>query len=332
MFREGLVADGDLSVSEAQYLTKVAARQQTTFEYTFDVYRTTKGQEGEDVRCVVRLETWHYKPGNDREFNKQREQGKERSLGRDSELAEKYGYYEIQGLGVTDYHTQQFTAPAGLFRNVNKDLGEKPAGVPALTVRVICVSPTQYVGMARRDLYARLDNTEGTDKLGFALNFFKAAFGLWLLLALVIGLSVVLSSHLSGVITLLVTATLFLCGLSLPFIESVATGKNDGGGPAESSLRMFRNEITGTRLDQSDATTDRAAYFADESFRWTIRRILKVFPDVNPLLLMSDYVAAGFAVSWEQMALSLLYLVGYLLPWFGLGYYAIRWREIAAAT
>jgi hypothetical protein len=33
------------------------------------------------------------------------------------ELAEKYGYYEIPGQEVTDYLTQSFLVPAGLFRN-----------------------------------------------------------------------------------------------------------------------------------------------------------------------------------------------------------------------
>src|SRR5205823_3394646 len=156
----------------------------------------------------------------------------------------------------------------------------------------------------------------------------KAAFGLWLLIALVIGLSVVLSSYLSGVITLLVTGTLFGCGLMLPFVESVATGKNEGGGPAESTLRMARREITGVRLEESQSTADRLVYYSDDVFRWGVRRIRNLFPDVSPLML-SDYVGEGFAVSWTQMTLSLLLVVGYLLPWFVLGYFAIRWREIA---
>src|SRR5262249_5936476 len=112
----------------------LASRPQVTFEYTFDVYRTTKGQEGEDVRCVVRLETRNYKEGNDLKFNQEREQGGGRDPARDSELAEKYGYYEIQGLGVTDYHTQDFTVPAGLFRNAAKEPDDKKSDVAQLTV------------------------------------------------------------------------------------------------------------------------------------------------------------------------------------------------------
>jgi hypothetical protein len=311
------------------------------FEYTFDVYRTTKGQEGEDVRCVIRLETWRYDPEQHKKYLEER--GSDLGMQKADALAEKYGYFEIQNQGVTDYHTQRFEVPAGLFKNaVGSDPKRTKGDAPAVTLKVTCASPSQYVGMARHDLYARLDRTEGTDYAGFSLNFFKAAFGLWLLMALVIGLSVVMSSYLSGVITLLATATLFGCGGVLPFIEKVAMGKNEGGGPAESMLRLARRELSGAKLEDSSSTTERFVSASDEGYRRGLRLILKVFPDVNPLL-MRNHVGEGFSISWEQMAMTLLPgatpdgaatfgVLGYLLPWFVLGYYAIRWREIAGAT
>jgi ABC-type transport system involved in multi-copper enzyme maturation permease subunit len=312
----------------------LAGRDGVPFEYTFDVYRTTKGQEGgADITCNVRLFSWRFRPGDDARFRKER--GLVPDPKRDSELAEKYGYYETS-VPVTDFTTQDFEAPAGLFKNVNGSDPERTRGSsPDLTVRVTCGQYNdQYVGMARYDLYARLDGAKGIDRVGFSLNFFKAAFGLWLLMALVIGLSVVLSSYLSGVITLLAVMTLFCCGLGLPFIQSVALGKNEGGsGPAESVLRIFRREISGARLEDSASTTDRLVYYSDDTFRWVVRRILLVFPDVNRLFL-SDHVKEGFAVSSQQMfgGDGLLMVFGYLLPWFMLGFYVIRWREIAAPT
>ena len=96
---------------------------------------------------------------------------------------------------VTDYHTQSFKMPAGLFRNALKDdpdhrakLNERKLNPPPLSVRVTCDKQTltQYIGMAKYDLFLRLDRTEAS-ALWFSINFLKAAFGLWLL----IGLSVV---------------------------------------------------------------------------------------------------------------------------------------------
>jgi ABC-type transport system involved in multi-copper enzyme maturation permease subunit len=316
---------------------RLAGRDSVRFEYTFDVYRTSKGQEGgADVTCNVRLFSWRFRPGDDVNFRKERGLSPNPKL--DDELAEKYGYYE-KTVPVTDFHTQAFEVPAGLFKNVNGSDPERTrsstSASPDLTVRVTCGPYNeQYVGMARHDLYARLDDAKGVDQLGFSLNFFKAAFGLWLLLALVIGLSVVLSSYLSGVISLLAVMTLFCCGLGLPFIQSVALGKNEGGsGPAESMLRIFRREISGATLADSASTTDKIVGIGDDTFRWVVRRVLLIFPDVNRLFL-ADNVKEGFAVSSEQMfgGDGLLMVVGYLLPWFMLGYYVIRWREIAAPT
>ena len=70
--------------------------------------------------------------------------------------------------------------------------------------------------MAKRDLYFRLDNVDPNSPLNtlwFAWNFFKGAFGLWLRLCLVIGLSITFSTYLSGVISFLLMAFLYLGGL-----------------------------------------------------------------------------------------------------------------------
>src|SRR5262249_22592743 len=154
-------------------------------------YRTTKGKEGADVSCTFRFYTWRFRRGNDEAFRKRRgPAGADKA--EDDKLAEELGYYEINSLPVTDYHTQNFTMPGGLFRNATaadpewarelEQTGE--ARPPALRMRVTCDSATQYVGMARYDLYVRLDDASGSEKWLFSLNFFKASFGLWLRLAL----------------------------------------------------------------------------------------------------------------------------------------------------
>jgi ABC-type transport system involved in multi-copper enzyme maturation permease subunit len=317
----------------------LGARDKVRGEYTFDIYRTTTGIEGQDVTCKFRFKTWRYREGNDKIFVSELGASKADPI-KHGDLAEKLGYYEITGLPVTDYHTQTFDVPAGLFRNALESDPERLAEIRAraqetgkappalLEVRVTCESLTQYVGMNKNDLYFRLDEEGGWEKLQFSLNYFKAAFGLWLRLALLIGVAVVASTYLSGVITLLLTLLLYIGGVCKDSIREVALGINQGGGPVEAMVRISRRELTGPSMRESEATTEQLVSAFDEGFRGMMRVVLHAIPDVDRFDL-TKYVAEGFDVSIEQMVLSFLLLAAYLLPWALIGYYLMKSREVA---
>jgi hypothetical protein len=313
----------------------LGARKLVTCEHTFDIYRTTKGEEGKDVSCSFKFYTWRFRRGNDEAFRKERAAAGS-SPERDSDLAEKLGYYEINSLPVTDYHTQQFTLPGGLFRNATGADSEREEELraqnqprpAALIVRVTCDSPTQYVGMAKHDLYIRVDDSSRSETALFAMNFFKASFGLWLRLALIIGLAVILSTYLSGVISLLVTLLLFLGGLCKDFIQDVALGINVGGGPLEAMVRISRREMISPNPLDAGTAGDFIVSRSDAGFRFLVGRILNVIPDVDRYNL-TTYVAEGFNISTEQMVMSLIWLIAYLLPWMVLAYFLLKWREVA---
>ena len=206
------------------------------------------------------------------------------------------------------------------------------AGQPIvpLRVRVRCEDRTQYVGMAKYDLYLRADDhTTGADKLWFSWNFFKGAVGLWCWLCLVIGLAVALSTYLSGVISFLCAGFLFLAGFFQDFIQKLAMGMTVGGGPMESMLRLLRGTNLVVPLEDTAAT--RVALGSDNVSRLVLRCFLYVLPDVDRFAL-SDYVAEGFSISVVQLFFNLLLLIGYLLPWAVLAYYLMRSREIAGPT
>ncbi|MGH7222844.1 MAG: ABC transporter permease, partial [Gemmataceae bacterium] len=165
------------------------------------------------------------------------------------ELAEAYGYYEVPAKDVTDYHTLYMDVPAGLFRNA---LRTAPGAAPLVQTRVSVTrqSATQYVGMAKYDLYWRLDDPyRGSEKAAFALNFYKGAFGLWLRLCLVIGLAVALSTYLSGVISMLVAGILYLLGGATAYIQSIGQGTAPGGGPMEALVRLANRQVALVPLD-----------------------------------------------------------------------------------
>jgi ABC-type transport system involved in multi-copper enzyme maturation permease subunit len=249
----------------------------------------------------------------------------------EDELAEEYGYYVVPAKDITDYHTLYIDVPAGLFRNALQ--GRAGAGArPLLQVRVSVTqqSATQYVGMAKYDLYWRLDDPKsGHEKAAFTLNFYKGAFGLWLRLCLVIGLAVALSTYLSGVISMLVAGMLYLGGGALDYIQSIAQGTAPGGGPMEALVRLANRQVALIPLEDSTAAT--LATSTDVVFRWFIRRVLDLIPDVDRYDLTS-YVGEGFNIPWTQLVLDCGALSLYLLPWFVAAYYLLKWREIAGPT
>jgi hypothetical protein len=310
-------------------------------EFSFDIYRTTKGYENRGVSCAFAFQTWKFNRGQEQEYRKRRneelqrpDRGSERQI--DNKLTEEFGYYEVPGKTVVDYHTQWIDLPAGLFRNaVPKNSAEQKElearGVPPVQVLVKCNSSTQYVGMARYDLFLRQDEAEGGyDHLWFAINFCKGAAGLWFRLCLIIGIAVALSTYFTGVISLLIALLLYLGGLSRGFIESVGAGTNVGGGPLESVYRLATRQTMAAPLEASAGVVGGVKQ-GDIAFRWLIRRVLDIIPDVDRFDF-SLFVSEGFNISWEQLLINFLLLAGYLLPWGILAYYLSKWREVASAN
>lgn len=254
----------------------------------------------------------------------------------DDELADEYGYYVVPAKDITDYHTLYIDVPAGLFRNAlrkpQQTAGALRSDAPPLQARVSVTnqSATQYVGMAKYDLYWRLDDpSRGSETAAFALNFYKGTFGLWLRLCLVIGLATALSTYLSGVISMLVAGMLYLGGGAIGYIQSIGLGNAPGGGPMEALVRLANRQVALIPLDEGAGRT--IAECSDDVFRWLIRRVLDLIPDVDRYDLTS-YVGEGFNISFTQLLLDFGALSLYMLPWVVLGYYLIKWREIAAPT
>jgi hypothetical protein len=306
---------------------RVTRRDYVRCEFTFDIFHTTKGIEDRGVACSFTFKSGNY---DQRATNSYLEDLKREGKRQPDTtvLAEKYGFFEVPALNVRNHHTQKIDVPAALFRNA---LDSKGKG-PALRVEVRCADKTQpqYVGMAKYDLYLRLDDPEGgSENLAFAWNFFKGATGLWFRICLVIGLAVVLSTYLTGVISMLVTLLLYLGGLCEEFIRSVATKTNIGGGPLESLYRVATRQNMNAPLDKTGMV--RVAEQTDNAFRWGAEKVLSLIPDVDRFDLTSR-VSEGFSITGSELFVSFVLLLKYLLPWFVLGYYLLKWREVAAST
>src|SRR5262249_55158533 len=108
-----------------------ASERPVLFEFTFDIFRLNKGEEGKGIFCTfVFGDGWLTVADMDRlvnqargELEKLRNEVLARSLSKEeqereleriaSTIAAKYGVYEAPAEQVTDYHTQAPAAPAG---------------------------------------------------------------------------------------------------------------------------------------------------------------------------------------------------------------------------
>ncbi len=329
-------------------------------EFTFDIFRMTKGVENRGVDLTIRVTTRNAaqvpppdaKDGSWRWVNEQRGQEyaqaardavrKLRNLGPNddvnpesvfryaqpdskewealNELTEKFGFFEIAGKEIFDYHPESVNLPVGLFKNAQQPGGNPD--LPALSVFVKCQTGGQMLGVAEGDLYL----LEGQRR--FVENYFKTSFGLWCRLCILVGIAIVLSTYLAGVITLLGTVVDYACGFSSEHIADTASGHSFAGGPFKAMNSLLKAEQPTAQAD-AGSTVDFLTRLGDGLFSWVLRRVVNLIPDIDSYS-WTKYLAEGFSVPLECMAMNLLTTVGYLLPWFVLSFYLIRSREIAA--
>jgi hypothetical protein len=311
-------------------------------EFSFDIFRTHKGEEGKGIFCRFRFVSWRAKWDKERmelradeaerlkHFQEEPAQKEMTQAQLRDAIAEKFGIYEIRAEEVTDYHTQNIHLPAGLFKNIFSQeggqervtSGDEPEPLLQVVVNVTPASQAQLVGVAKQDLYL-LDREKG-----FAVNYFKAAVGLWCRLVILTAMAVACSAYLSGIISWICAMFLFILGLFKTYLLSMALGFNEGGGPMEAMIKLSQHKPVGATVDQAPVTV-----WFDHGFRFFIGGVMKLLPDVNRFDL-SRFVANGFDISWGSVVIldNLLRTVGYALPWLVLAYYLIKNREVANPT
>ena len=239
-------------------------------------------------------------------------------------LAEEFGFYEISGKEVFDYQVMGVEVPAGLFRNALKTAPPKDAAgnaLPRLSVFVKCESDGQLLGAAEPDLYLL------RNQMPYEYNFLKATFGLWCRLCIVIGLATAISTYLSGVLTLLATAFVYILGFFTEHLNELATNRSAGGGPFQSMSQLMKAEQSTTPL--SDSASTKALLAGDKGWAWIVRRVQNMIPDVESFS-WGNFVSEGFNVNTEYLVVNFLVMAGYLLPWAVLAYYLMKSREVAA--
>ncbi|MSU77339.1 MAG: ABC transporter permease [Gemmataceae bacterium] len=243
-----------------------------------------------------------------------------------------YRIHQETGIEVIDYHTQQVLVPPSAFKafliDHDKRVTQGENALPMLRVFVSVdkTQQSQMLGVAQADFYMV------PHVMPFWQNFLKGTIGMWCTHMLVLAIALAMSTYFSSVISFIATIFLYLCGMSLDYMREIAEGRLDGGGPAESAIRITKGLPVAARFDEA-TPMNTVIKTLDQLFSWWIGRIISMFPDVGRHDLHL-YVANGFDIGWIDVLLvdNLLPLGGYLLPWAVLAYYLMKMRETANPT
>jgi ABC-type transport system involved in multi-copper enzyme maturation permease subunit len=301
-------AAGDLAAADRLYNESARLHAPNlTFESTFIIYRTTKGLSsvGEAVLATFDI----INPNRDPDAQAMIEPDDPSAKLRDRERVRPQ---QRLTLPILEYYTNDFEVPAGLLVGSGGNL----------IVEVMCVTPSQYLGVSESDLY--IVQSRG----GFTENFAKALFGIWLQALVITCVAVCVSSFLKWRVALLATVGFFLAGylgfgvLTLFFEQNYL-----GGGPFESLVRLLthQNQISDLAATPGVLT----AKSLDAVFTPILATMAFVIPNF-PALSTADLVAEGYAIGWDQLLLNTGLALAYALPFSILAYFIFNKREVAA--
>ena len=193
-----------------------------------------------------------------------------------------------------------------------------------LTIEARCVTANQYLGMAESDLYVL------AGKGGFELNFIKGLFGIWLQVLVLTSVGLFAGTFLSWPVAILVTMFFFLAGeVAFTYLAQFAMDALDQKmiGPFESLIRLINHQNMMNVLAPTPAVV--VAKTADAIVMPVMSRLVFLIPNFGALDV-TNTVADGFAVSWEQIRDLTLMGLGYALPFSVAGFFILRNREVAA--
>ena len=196
-----------------------------------------------------------------------------------------------------------------------------------LEVVLQCLSPSQYLGVAKDDVYLK------TADNWFVWNFCKGYAGIWLQMVLVIGFGVMFSTFLSGPVAMLATGFAIVMGFFTDTISSLFTAVLThnfklvpGGGPIESIIGVVRQSPITIELEPS--TTTDVIHFFDKVIMLMEKAVVSVLPNF-PYFTNVQSVADGFDVSWDRLMEQATTGFGFVLALFIAGHIFLRMRELA---
>ena len=193
-----------------------------------------------------------------------------------------------------------------------------------LRIEARCVTANQYLGMAEGDLYIL------AGKGGFEVNFIKGLFGIWLQVLVLTSVGLFAGTFLSWPVAILVTLFFFIAGeVAFTYLAQFSMHALDltVSGPFESLIRLVNHQNMMNALAPTPSVV--VAKTADAIVMPVMSRLVYLIPNFGALDV-TNTVADGFAVTWEQIRDLTLMGLGYALPFSIAGFFILRNREVAA--
>lgn len=184
-----------------------------------------------------------------------------------------------------------------------------------------CSEKAQYYGMAQADLYVR------GHEASFTVNFIKAYLGIWLQMLMITSFGVMFSTFLSGAVACFATFVVYNVSLFRVFVINVAIGKEEGGGPLESMVRLVTQKNISIDLEIG-VWPERIIKFLDAvlmGFMWLLANVLPDFRSLNT----SKFVAHGFNIDANLLTQHCLTTLAFVVVLSVFGYFFFKAREIA---
>ena len=201
------------------------------------------------------------------------------------------------------------------------DLFEDLTDNGRLELWLSCGDSQQYIGVAQPDLYFRASDAS------VEFNFIKGFFGIWQQMLLVTCFGVVLSTFLSGPVTMVSTMGVMIAGFFKSYLMSIGFLKELGGGPAEALVRILTQQNLVVDLPAGFATSFVKAI--DGVFGAFLSLIGQAIPPLAEFSLYDNALASGFDIPLNWMVQNSLMTFSYVIPLFIVGYLILSNREAA---
>ena len=193
----------------------------------------------------------------------------------------------------------------------------------SLVVQVQCLDRSQYLGVSRGDFFIRLPDRS------FTTGYIKAVIGVWLKVLIIVMSGVTASCFVKWPVATFLSFKVIVIGqVARGFLDKVLSGKQAGGGAAESVYRLVTHMNDTNALPENPLTSFIQLF--DHGLQHLLWMAKFMIPDLRSFG-MSDWVARGFDVPWGGVMLpSIAITVGYFLPCVLLGYFSLSMRELEA--